>query len=74
MSADSLIAEANKLSAAERMRIAEALWQSAWDEQADLPLTSQQRDELDRRLADYHAHPEAGSSWEEVRSRIEQKL
>ena len=74
MSADMLIAEAAKLSAAERLKIAQALWQSAWDDQADIPLTVEQREELDRRLADYEASPNDGSSREEVRRRLEAKL
>jgi len=74
MSADMLIAEAAKLSAAERLKIAQALWQSAWDDQADIPLTVEQREELDCRLADYEVSPNDGSSWEEVRRRLEAKL
>jgi putative addiction module component (TIGR02574 family) len=74
MSADVLIEEASKLSPQDRVKIAEALWQSAWDEQAALPLSDAQRDELDRRLAEYEKNPEAGSSWEEVRVRLEAKL
>ena len=74
MSAEALIEEARKLSAAERIRIAEELWDSLSDDELDLPLTDEQRDELDRRLADYEAHPEAGSSWSDVRARIERKL
>jgi putative addiction module component (TIGR02574 family) len=74
MSAETLIDEASKLSPAERMRVAQALWQSAWDEQANVELTADQREELDRRLADYEAHPEAGETWEKVRARLEKKL
>lgn len=74
MSADTLIQEARKLSAAERIRIAEELWDSVSEEQAEFPLTNEQRDELDRRLADYENNPDAGSSWEDVRARIERKL
>jgi putative addiction module component (TIGR02574 family) len=74
MSAEALIAEARKLSANERMQIAEELWDSVWDEKAELPLTLEQRDELDQRLADLEANPHAGSSWEDVRARIERKL
>lgn len=74
MSADMLIAEAAKLSPEDRMRIADALWQSAWDEQADWPLTDEQRDELDRRLADSVENPGVGSEWKEVRQRIEDRL
>ncbi|HWK74610.1 MAG TPA: addiction module protein [Povalibacter sp.] len=33
-------------------------------------LTEAQRAELDRRLADYEKHPDAGSSWAEVEARI----
>jgi putative addiction module component (TIGR02574 family) len=74
MSAETLIHEASKLSAADRVRIAEALWQSAWDEQADLPITAEQREELDRRLADYDANPSAGDDWSTVRARLEKNL
>jgi putative addiction module component (TIGR02574 family) len=74
MSAEALIEEARKLSVAERIRIAEELWDSLSEEHLDFPLTSQQRDELETRLADYEAHPEAGSSWEDVRVRIERQL
>lgn len=74
MSAEMLIAEASKLSPDDRLRVAQALWQSAWDEQADAALTAEQRTELDRRLADLEANPDAGSSWEEVRARLGQKL
>jgi putative addiction module component (TIGR02574 family) len=74
MSAETLIQEARKLSIAERIRIAEELWDSVSEEQADFPLTVEQREELDRRMADYEANPGAGSSWEEVRARLEGKL
>jgi putative addiction module component (TIGR02574 family) len=37
-------------------------------------LTPEQEEELEQRLAEYDADPLAGSSWEEVRARIEQKL
>jgi len=39
-----------------------------------LPISDELRAELDRRLADSEADPEAGSSWEEVRSRILERL
>lgn len=74
MSADSLIEEARKMPVAERIRIAEELWDSLSEEQLDFPLTQEQRDELETRLADYEAHPEAGASWEDVRARIERQL
>ena len=74
MSAETLIQEARKLSIAERIRIAEELWDSVAEDQTEFPLTSEQRDELDCRLVDCDANPDAGSSWEDVRARIERKL
>jgi putative addiction module component (TIGR02574 family) len=74
MSAEALLEEARKLSSSERMRIAEELWNSVWNEKAELPLTNEQREELDRRLDNLAANPDVGSPWEEVRARIERKL
>lgn len=67
-------AEALSLPAHERVRLAEALWESvAQEAQADpdlLPLTDEERAELNRRLADYEAHPETSVSWEEVKAKL----
>ena len=74
MSVQELEAEARKLPVAERVRLAQALWDSIADEaNADpdvLPLSDEQRAELDRRLADYRAHPEASIPWEEVKAQL----
>ena len=37
----------------------------------ELPIPDWHREELDRRLAEDDADPEAGAPWEEVRSRLE---
>lgn len=74
MSAEALIEEARKMSVAERIRIAEELWDSVSEEQANLPLTVEQREELDHRISDFEANPSAGSSWQDVRARLERKL
>jgi len=68
-----LLEEAKRLSVEERIELAEALWDSiAEDANADvLPIPESHRAELDRRLADFEAHPEAGSPWPEVRARLE---
>jgi putative addiction module component (TIGR02574 family) len=74
VSVQELEAEARKLPAAERARLAEALWDSIADEANTdpevLPLSDNQRAELDRRLADYRAHPETSVSWEEVKAHV----
>lgn len=66
--------EARKLPAAERARLAEALWDSIADEAninpEVLPLSDDQRAELDRRLADYRAHPETSVPWEVIKARM----
>ena len=37
----------------------------------ELPIPDWHREELDRRLAEDDAEPEAGAPWEEVRARLE---
>ena len=67
-----LLEEARRLSVRERVELATALWDSI-AEDADagvLPIPESHRAELDRRLADFEAHPEAGSPWAEVRARL----
>jgi len=64
----------SKLTVAERIQLAEDLWDSVAAETGELPLTEAQAAELDRRLADFERDPQAGASWPEVRARIEQRL
>ena len=59
-----------KLSIAERIILAEQIWDSIVDEQESFGVTEAQRDELDRRLEDYHASPDEGTSWEDVKTRL----
>ena len=63
----------SKLSVAERILLAEDLWDSI-PESADIPLTDAQKAELDRRLADLEQHPDAGEPWEVVRARLYERL
>ena len=62
------------LTAAERIQLAEDLWDSVAAETGGLPLTGAQQTELDRRLADLESDPAAGESWANVRARIERRL
>ena len=59
-----------KLSAVERLELVEELWDSIADDDEALALTDEQREDLDRRLAEADADPTGGSRWEEVRERI----
>lgn len=58
---------------AERIELAGAIWDTvAEDAGADeLAVSDEHRRELDRRLADLEAHPDAGNPWDEVRARLE---
>ena len=60
----------SELSVAERIQLAENLWDSTLDEQDELPLTDAQKQELDLRLENYQQEPDAGSSWEAVKGRL----
>jgi putative addiction module component (TIGR02574 family) len=64
----------SKLSIAERIQLAEDLWDSIPPEGVDVPLTDAQRAELDRRLEDLEQDPDAGESWEIVRARLYDRL
>ena len=63
-----------KLSVAERIQLAEDLWDSIPAEAADVPLTDAQKAELDRRLEELEQDPDAGESWEVVRARLYDRL
>lgn len=58
------------LTVAERIQLAEDLWDSLSDAPEVLELTEAQRDELDRRLQAHRADPEAAISWETLRQEL----
>jgi putative addiction module component (TIGR02574 family) len=64
----------SNLTTAERIQLAEDLWDSVATEAGGFPLTAAQQAELDRRLVDLESDPGGGESWEAVRARIERRL
>ena len=58
------------LSLAERVLLVEEIWDSIAAEAEALEVPQSHKDELDIRLADHDANPDAGSSWEDVKSRL----
>lgn len=68
------IADLLELPVSERLRLVELLWDSIAAVPETLSIPDELKAELDRRLADFEADPEGGSSWEDVRSRILQRL
>ncbi len=65
-----LVAEILALPVSERVRLVEAIWDSISAVPEALPLTQWQKDELDRRLAEFEADPDSGATLEEVFARI----
>ena len=63
-----------KLSAAERILIVEAIWDSIAVKEEDLELSESTKQLLDERLDQHRKNPEGGSSWESVRNRIKKSL
>ena len=59
----------DQLSAEDRLAVAEAIWDSVLREVEARPLTPVQRAELERRLADSIARPEAVTPWEQIKAR-----
>jgi putative addiction module component (TIGR02574 family) len=66
------VAEILELPVAERIRLVELIWESVAAVPEAVPVSDELKAELDRRLADFEANPQAGSPWEEVRERIVQ--
>lgn len=62
--------EISQLSIAERIQLAEDLWDSILDRQDEVELDPSRQQELDRRLAQHRQDPNAGSSWEIVKQRL----
>jgi len=67
-------ANLRKLPLDERIRLVEDLWDSIAADQGLLPLTPEQRAELDRRLDAYEADGNAGRHAEDVVADIRRRL
>jgi putative addiction module component (TIGR02574 family) len=58
------------LSRDERIMLAEELWDSVTDISNDLPITEAQKNMLNERLAHYHAFPNEGFTWEQIKEEM----
>lgn len=63
-----------KLSVAERILLVEDIWDSISTSGEELPITDEQRKELDSRLEAYKKNPDEGKSWKEVKDNIRSHL
>ena len=67
------LSEILQLSVAERIQLVEDIWDSIAQMPEAVPLTDEQRAELDRRLESYRANPDEGISWNELKEKLRQR-
>lgn len=60
----------DRLPLEDRLAVADAIYEYVADEADKLPVSDAQRAELDRRLADSKARPDAVTPWEEVKAKL----
>ena len=58
---------------AERVKLAQDLWDSVAQNPSEVPLTPEQREELDRRLESFEKDPKPGISWEALKRSLRGK-
>lgn len=58
------------LSTAEKIQLVEDLWDLIVESGEDIGLTEAQKQELDRRIADFAVNPEEGITLDELRRRL----
>jgi len=63
----------DQMTTAERILYVQELWDRIAAEAEHQPLTPAQAAELDRRLADYRAHPETSIPWEQAREQMRRR-
>jgi putative addiction module component (TIGR02574 family) len=63
----------DQMTTAERILYVQDLWDRIAAEAGHEPLTPAQTAELDRRLADYRAHPETSIPWEQARAQMRRR-
>lgn len=61
----------DRLSLAERVLLVEEKWDSIAAESESLEVPQSHKYELDRRIVGYNSNPHFGSTWEEVKSRLQ---
>ena len=64
------VAEILEISVQERIRLVELIWDSVAAVPEAVEVTPELKAELDLRLKAFEADPEAGYSWEQVKSRL----
>ncbi|MBI3372875.1 MAG: addiction module protein [Betaproteobacteria bacterium] len=74
MNAEPIIQNFRRLSAAEKIRLVQQLWDEIADQAAELPLTDAQKQLLDELIDEHEANSDDAEPWEQVRDEILRKL
>jgi putative addiction module component (TIGR02574 family) len=56
-----------ELPATDRVEIAQVIWESVFEHPEAVPLTSAQKDELERRWRAFEQNPDEGEPWDDVK-------
>ena len=64
----------DKLDVSDRLALVEEIWASIVADTDAFPLTSEQREELDRRVADDNSFPNDVIPWSEVKASVRARL
>ena len=64
------IADILELSVPDRIRLAQAIWDTIAEVPEAIPVTAAQKALIDSRLEAYYEDPGAGSPWDDVKARI----
>jgi putative addiction module component (TIGR02574 family) len=64
----------DRLAVGDRLELVEQIWNSIAADSPAVPLTDQQRAELDRRIADHETNPDDVVSWEDVKASVSERL
>jgi putative addiction module component (TIGR02574 family) len=67
------ISEIRSLSVKKRLELIEDIWDSIASDERNIPLTTAQRRELDRRKREHVADPTAAVPWSEVHDRLRKR-
>lgn len=67
------LSEILQLSVAERIQLVEDIWDSIAVTPEAVPLTEEQKAELDRRVESYRANPKDGVMWQDLKNKLSEK-
>jgi len=68
---ESLLAQAKSLPAPERLELIAALWETL--DSDEIPVTDEERQVLEARMADIEANPSAEESWPEAKAWLDSR-